>query len=202
MKIRRATIAAAVAATITGADVLAAQAGDSTTTPATSGRWSLLVPSGTLIPTGALRHTIERGNMTAAQIAFAVRPTLAITSTFGWARSRDISTAGAPKLDVFTYDVGVEARAPRWLVANSVAFTPFAGAGAGGRSYNHRRLDVDATHNLAAYLSAGGELRVRRVGLRLEARDYLAQLQPLGGAGASRTSNDVVVMVGLRLHTR
>jgi hypothetical protein len=83
-----------------------------------------------------------------------------------------------------------------------MSFSPFAGLGAGGRSYNYRKLDVDATHNLAAYASAGGELGYRRLRLRLEARDYVAGFKPLAGQGSSRTGNDIVVMAGLRLVSR
>ena len=98
-----------------------------------STRWSVLVPSGTIIPTGEQRHAIKRGNVTAIQLAYALRPAFAITSTrSGWARSRDIATSGSPKLDVFTYDVGAEARAPRWAQAAGMTFSPFAGVGAGG----------------------------------------------------------------------
>ena len=75
-------------------------------------------------------------------------------------------------------------------------------AGAGGRSYNYRKLDVDATHNLAAYGSVGGELGIRRVRVRLEARDYVTGFKPLAGEGAARTGNDVVVMAGLRFVSR
>jgi hypothetical protein len=196
MNTRFAVIAGALSASLVSAHALVAQSAD------TSARWSLLIPGGTIVPTGAQRHTIKRGDVTAAQVAYRPRPTFAIISTFGWARSRDIATEGNPKLDVFTYDVGVEARAPRWLEGNGIALTPFAGAGAGGRSYNYRKLDVAATHNVAGYLSAGGELRVRRVGLRLEARDYVSQFKPLAGSGNARTGNDVVMMAGLRLFSR
>jgi hypothetical protein len=165
-------------------------------------RWSFLVPSGALVPTGAQRHTIKRGNLSAVQLAYAARPTFAITSTVGWARSRDIATTGDPKLDVFTYDIGAEVRAPQWLDGNGMTLSPFAGAGAGGRSYNYRKLDVDATHNVAGYVSTGADLGIRRVGVRLEARDYVAGFKPLTGAGAARTANDVVVLVGLRLLPR
>ena len=196
MNTRLAVIAGALSSSLVAINGLAAQGID------TTAHWSLLVPSGTIVPTGAQRNAIKRGNVTAVQLAYAPRPTVAITSTFGWARSNDIASAGNPKLDVFTYDVGVEARAPRWLELDGLAFTPFAGAGAGGRSYNYRKLDVAATHNLAGYVSAGGELRLRRVGLRLEARDYVAGFKPLQGSGDARTGNDVVVMAGLRLFSR
>ena len=119
-----------------------------------------------------------------------------MTTTVGWARSRDVATEGQPKLDIFTYDVGAELRA----AGRSVE--PFAGIGAGGRSYNYRKLDVAATHNVAAYASAGGEIGIRRVRVRLEARDYIAGFKPLSGAGAGCTGNDVVVMAGLRIVAR
>ena len=115
---------------------------------------------------------------------------------------RDITTVNDPKLDVFTYDVGAELRADGWLAGNGLTFTPFAGGGAGGRSYNHRSLDVDATNNLAAYGSAGGELGYRRIRFRVEARDYVRDFKPLTGTSVSARRNDVSVMAGFRITAR
>lgn len=201
MDIRHAVIAAALSSAFAAGGALA-QNPDPKPGPDAPARWSLIVPSGTIVPTGSQRHAIKRGNVTAVQLAYAPRPAFAITSTFGWARSRDVATPGEPKLDLFSYDLGAEVRAARWLEGNGMAFTPFAGAGAGGRSYNYRKLDVDATHNAAAYLSAGGELRIRRMGVRLEARDYVTEFRALDGGRAKRTGNDVVFMAGLRLFSR
>ena len=198
MTARSLMTAAALSATLASARTLSAQAA---TAPAASERrpgWELLVPTGSMVPTGAQRSAIKRGNLTAAQLSYVVRPSLAVTATVGWARSRDLAAASDPKLDVFTYDLGAEARAPRWGASNAVTFMPFAGAGAGARSYNYRSLDVAARHNLAAYASAGGELGVRRVRLRLEARDYATGFRPLAGGGSADTRNDVVLMAGLR----
>jgi hypothetical protein len=166
------------------------------------GRWELNVPSGTLVPTGDQRDAIKRGNLSAVQITFVAKPMFAITTTGGWARSRDIATVGDPKLDVFTYDVGAELRAPRLMSGKGMTFSGFAGVGGGGRSYNYRKLEVDATHNLSAYGSVGGELGIRRVRVRIEARDYVSEFKPLAGPGESRTGNDVVVMAGLRIVSR
>lgn len=197
MNTRSLIIAAAVGRTLIAAAGLSAQA------PAEhKSRWELLIPSGTMVPTGVQRDAIKRGNLSAVQVTYVARPAFAITSTFGWARSRDVATVGDPKLDVFSYDVGAELRGPRQGEAGSTTLTPFAGFGAGGRSYNYRKLDVDATHNLAAYASAGAEVGIRRVHVRLEARDYVSGFKPLSGQGASRTGNDVVVMVGLRILSR
>jgi hypothetical protein len=162
-------------------------------------RFEFVVSSGGLLPTGEQRDALKRANMTIAQLSFAVRPYLAVTTSMGWARSRDIATEGAPKLDVFTYDVGAELRANRWLSGKALTFTPFAGAGAGGRSYNYRSLDVDARHNLAAYGSAGGELGYRRIRFRVEARDYVSGFKPLTTSGTSARRNDVSVMAGFRI---
>jgi hypothetical protein len=163
--------------------------------PEPKSAFEFLVPSGTLVPTGAQRVAIKRGDLTAVQIFYMVRPGVAITSTVGWARSRDIATAGDPKLDVFTYDVGAELRAN--TVGSAVTLMPFVGAGAGDRSYNYRSLDVNATHNLAGYASIGGQLGYKRVGLRIEARDYTTGFKPLAVAGTSVRRNDVAVLVGL-----
>ena len=202
MTMRSLTIAAALGSTLVTATSLSAQATDAQTAPEQKRGWEFLVSSGTIAPTGVQREAIKRGKVTTAQLSYAVRPALALTATLGWARSRDVATIGDPKLDVFTYDVGAEVRAPRWTAGNAITFSPFAGVGAGGRSYDYRSLDVDATHNAAAYGSVGGELGYRRIRLRVDARDYVTGFKPLNGQGAARTGNDVVVMAGLRFVVR
>jgi hypothetical protein len=162
--------------------------------------WELRVTSGAFVPTGNQRNFLKDAQVTAAQVSWVVRPSLAITGTFGWARSRDLTSVDTPKLDVFTSDLGVEARGAQWFADRAVTFAPFAGLGAGARSYNYRKLDVDATNNLAGYATVGGELGIGRVGLRLEVRDYATGFKPLVGAGKSDTRNDVVIMAGLRFN--
>ena len=174
---------------------LAAQA------PAPQGKtWELRFSTGGLVATGKQRNSIKDANLMTAQLSWLVRPALAITGTFGWARSRDLGSVNSPKLDVFTSDLGIEARPAQWFATRAVTFSPFVGLGAGGRSYNYRSLDVDATHNLAGYATVGGEVGFRRVGLRLEVRDYVTGFKPLIGPGRPEARNDVVIMVGLRFN--
>ena len=165
-------------------------------------RWELRFTSGALVATGSQRDVVKDAQLSGAQLSWLVRPSLAVTGSFGWARSRDLASAGAPKLDVFTSDLGVEARPTKLFAGRAVTLTPFAGIGAGARSYNYRKLNVDATHNLAAYGSLGGEMGIGRVGLRLEARDYVTGFRPLAGAGKSGARNDVVVMAALSINRR
>jgi hypothetical protein len=161
--------------------------------------WELLASSGALVPTGAQREVLKDAPLSTAQLSYVVRSRVAVTTTVGWARSRDLVAEGDPKLSVFTYDVGVEARARRSPQAGSegLTVTPFAGVGAGGRSYNHRTLDRDATHALAGYAAVGGEFGAGRVRLRLEARDYVTGVKRLDGGGPAAW-NDLVVTAGVR----
>lgn len=164
--------------------------------------WEFTVPSGVVVPLGPQRAAIQRGNLTAAQLMYVARPAVALTATVGWARSRDIASPGEPRLDVFAYDIGTEVRAPRWGEVRALSFRPFVGFGAGARSYDHRGRDPGTTHNLAAYGSAGGELGLGRVRLRLEARDYVTGFKPLDGVGDSDARNEFVAMAGLRFVAR
>jgi hypothetical protein len=170
--------------------------------PAARNGWELLFSSGALVPTGVQRSVVKDAPLSTAQVSYVMRSRFAITTMAGWARSRDLATADDPKLDVFTFDVGAEARAPRLIAGETMSFTPFIGAGAGSRSYNYRGIDVDATHNVAGYGAVGGELGKGRVHVRLEVRDYLSRFKPLSGAGTPGTRNDVVALVGLRLTKR
>lgn len=166
--------------------------------PQPSADWEFYVSGGWLIPTGAQRDSIKRADLTAVVVSYVPRPSFAITGTFEWARSHDLAVAGEPKLDVFICDVGAEARGSQMSLGGAWKVAPFIGIGGGARSYNIPKLPADPTYNLAAYGSVGGEFAIHRVHLRLEVRDYVSSFKPLEGGGKAATSNDVVVMLGLR----
>jgi hypothetical protein len=168
--------------------------------PTTPG-FELLVPSGTVVPTGAQDDAVTRGNMTAVQVSFGLRPDLVMTSTVGWTRATPRGLGPDARLHVYTYDAGLEYRLPRRSSDRAVNLKPFAGAGVGGRSHDYRRVDVGTRHDLSAYASVGGELGLSRVRLRLEVRDYLTWGTPLDAARAT-ARNDVAVLAGLRLALR
>jgi hypothetical protein len=162
----------------------------------------VLVSWGRLMPTGNANEVIQSAGMTTLQLSWVARPTLAITATGGWARSRDVGSIDQPRLDILGYDLGAEFRTARALGDGAVTLRPFAGLGAGGRSYKYRHLEVDATHQLAAYGSAGVVAGLDRVQLRVELRDYLSGFAPLQGGGPTATRNDLVMLVGLRFVKR
>jgi hypothetical protein len=184
---------------VASADVASAQSAATTLAPS-SPTWELRFTSGALVATGEQRDAVKDGQLSAVQLSWLVHPAIAITGTAGWARSRDRLMTNTPKLDVFTGDLGAELRPAQWFTDRKVSLSPFVGAGAGVRSYNYRKLDVDATNNVAGYLAAGGELGMGHVGLRLEVRDYATGFKPLVGAGASDTRNDVMLIAGVRFN--
>ena len=165
----------------------------------TPGPWEFRLSSGTFTPTRN-DGVLEEGQVTAAQVSRLLGSRLAITGTFAWARSRDLASTSSPKLNVFTTDLGVEARPAQWFAGSLVSISPFVGVGAGMRSYDYRKIDAQATHNVAGYGAVGGELGIGRVGLRLEVRDYVTGFRPLVGAGSSETRNDVVFTAALRFN--
>jgi hypothetical protein len=153
---------------------------------------------GAYIPTGDQRDLLKDAVLVGAQASWRVVPRLAVTGTFGWAPSKDRVTAGDETLDLYQYDIGAEARAPSWYRRGSWDFTPFVGLGIGGRTYKYRDLDdVDAKTNVAGFGALGGEVGFGRVGLRLEARDYVSRFEPLTGTGDATTRNDVTLAAGV-----
>jgi len=196
----RAALARTTLVVATLASLFVVERAESQTAAAPASAWEFRLASGAFVPTGALRRSVKNADLSAAQLSWAVRPSLALTATLGWARSRDIASIDAPKLDVFTADLGVEARAGQWFEGRKVTFSPFVGAGAGAQSYNSRALNIAATNNAGAYGTVGGELGMGRVGVRLEVRDYASGFKPLSGAGKSGMRNNVVAMIALRFN--
>ena len=195
-------IALASAITAAGFGVTKIHAQEVTAAPAQSSSWEFAFTSGKVLPTGAQRDAIKKADLSAAQLSYVMQQRYALIATLGWARSRDITTAREHRLDLFTYDVGAEVRANPLKLGTNSSVRPFAGLGAGGRTYNYRHLDVDATHNAAAYGSLGSEIGVRRVHVRIEARDYVTQFKPLSGAGSSDTRNDVSLLIGVSVASK
>ena len=189
----RATLAAATAAVLT----LAGAAGAQDAPRSRREAFELRPFAGAFIPTGGQRDLLHDAFHVGAQASYSVAPSLAVVGTFGWSPSRARTARGDEGLDVLHYDAGVEGRAAAWLHGAGWDFTPFAGLGVGGRTYNYRDLDVDAQSKLAGYGALGGEFGFGRFGARVEARDYLSRSTHGVGRRASGTRNDVTVAAGL-----
>lgn len=173
---------------------------DSTAPRRLQPRVELRFASGVMLPTGGQRHQLQRGALSAVQVAWRPRPTMAINGTLGWAKSRDLATAESPRVNAFAADLGAELSPNVWAAERLVSLTPFVGFGAGARSYDYRSRRADAQHNLAAYASMGGELGVRRVGVRIEARQYVNRFAPMAGSGDADWRSDMLLMAAVRFN--
>jgi hypothetical protein len=194
----RVVIAGTVAGTVVGiVTATASAAGAQGAPPVHRGVFEVRPFAGAYIPTGDQRDLLRDAFHVGAQASYRVVPSFAVVGTFAWSPTKDRIARGDQALDVLHYDVGVEGRAASWLRGGSWEFTPFAGLGVGGRTYRYRDLDVDAQSRVAGYGALGGELGLGRLGVRIEARDYLSRFTPTSGRGDSDTRNDVTVAAGL-----
>lgn len=166
------------------------------------GRWEVLTSSGALVATGAQRDAVKDAPLSTIALFYRLRANVALTTSAGWARSRDLTTTDQRKLSVFSYDLGAEWRASVWPTSAGTHVMPFAGAGVGGRSYDHRGVASEATHGLASYAAVGAEIGVRRLRLRLEARDYVSAFRAAGTTGSATSRNDLMLLAGLRFTRR
>lgn len=159
--------------------------------------FTLRIPTGAFLPTGTQAGVLADAQVNAVQLAWTLRPSLALTGTFAWAHSRNLAAATEPKTDLFTADLGLERRLVSLCGDCRTGLTAFAAAGLGARRLDQRGPGAAAVTAFTGFTGAGAEVRHGRIGLRLEARDYL-----MNGATHPRgrgLHNDVVVMAGLRL---
>ena len=199
----RAVLVAGAALILLVAPFSTSGAQDTISNTVTSTRpWTVRFTSGALVATGAQRNTFKDAQLSAAGLSWRVRPSLAITSTISWARSRALDVADRGKVDVFTSDLGVEMETKTWSPSAAVRFKLFAGTGAGVRSYNYLAASEDAAHHPAGYLAVGGDVSLGRVGMRLEARDYASRFTSASVPRTTDTRNDLVISAGLHFKKR
>jgi hypothetical protein len=154
--------------------------------------------AGAFIPTGPQRTVLKDAVLAGGQLSARLVPALAVTGTFAWTPNNDQLTSGAPGLDLYQYDLGLEARGAGWFQGDGWAFTPFVGIGGGGRTYSYRDLNAQSTTVGDGYGSVGAELDFGRLGVRVEGRDYISQFRPLAGqTGPTTNRNDVGLTGGL-----
>jgi hypothetical protein len=72
--------------------------------------------------------------------SYDVLPYLAVVGSFGWAPT-EVKNLSNSKLDLYQYDLGVQGQYA-FDAGYGLTLTPFAGLGAGGRTYSFRDLDA------------------------------------------------------------
>jgi hypothetical protein len=166
--------------------------------------------AGGLLPTGAQRDVLKPAGSLGGQVGWHFHENFALTGAFAWAATRDkttdirsspLFTGRQEQVDVFDYNVGVEAGLPI-VVAPSWTITPYVGLGGGGRSYHYRDVPGFSAETAPVGYGALGVdvLPAGPVGLRVEARDNVTGFKGLRGEYADRKArNDVQLSAGVAL---
>ena len=156
---------------------------------------------GASVPTGGQRDLFKDAALVGLQGAFELRPTTHVLGTLSWTPAHNRYVAADENVSIFAYDVGIE----KGLVkpfASGWELRPFFGVGAGARTYAFKSRALKDQTCVAGYGALGTELQLRRVAMRLEARDNLyCYKSPIGGI-ESKTRSDFAFALGLAYHFR
>jgi hypothetical protein len=83
-----------------------------------------------------------------------------------------------------------------------MTFKPFAGLGAGARTYDYKADQLATKTGAVGYGAIGSEIQFDRVALRCQAQDNVFSFRsPLSGA-STKTRNDLRLSFGLAYHFR
>jgi hypothetical protein len=151
------------------------------------------------VPSGNQRLDFKRAETYGFQGAIEFTSFAHLVASGAWTNGR--STIGAlisPKTTMWQYDVGAEFNALRNLGPRYM-LRPFAGFGAGARSYKYEDAGLGTKTSGAGYVALGTELQRNVVAVRFEGRNYVSRfLSPLNSDKSFR--NDFYVMLGLAYH--
>jgi hypothetical protein len=154
---------------------------------------------GALVPLGAQKQVFDRAVLTGFQWSWHFSRPVAVTGTVAWSPNHARQTSGDPAIDIFQFDLGVEARGGAWLSGEEWDVRPFLGVGAGGRTYVFRHLNSPARMYRAGYGAGGADFGFGPVGLRLEVRDYVTRFRQFFGPGVNTWRNELALSAGFRL---
>lgn len=155
---------------------------------------------GAFVPTGEMRSEVESAPLVAVTASVDLAPYLAAVGTFGWAPTK-VKRLPDGELDLLQYDVGLQAQ-HTLAVASGVALQPFAGAGAGLRSWVPRHYSHGAQTSWAWYAGGGASLRFGAATVSVAARYnlsvYDAPTPVLSTDEVARTDLALAASVGVR----
>lgn len=156
---------------------------------------------GASIPGGAQRETFKTAGVVGLESAFELKPTLHLVGTLGLVPGRHTFLVSDNRVNILTYDVGVEFGGV-YPLHRGWEYKPFVGLGAGGRTYWYASSQLRTNSCTSAYGTVGSELQRHEVALRFEGRDNVfCYRSPLAGVG-SVTRSDVELSLGLAYHFR
>lgn len=153
---------------------------------------------GALFPTGTQRRDFKTGTTLGVQGGLEVGRYVHLVATGAWTHGHAKFTGFSDDLTyIWHYDAGAEFNA--FFEGDLFNFRPFAGVGAGGRTYAYQASGQSARTSATMYGALGSELQFGSVALRAEARDYVDFFEsPLTDRRSNR--NDVLLTLGFAYH--
>ena len=155
--------------------------------------------AGRYIPFGSMGADFKGANSFGVQTALELSPYFHVVANVGWTDGTStIAALSNGKTTIMQYDGGVEVNGVVPF-GTGWSFRPFAGAGAGARSYSYEEQGVGSRTGFSGYGTVGAELRRAAIALRLEGRGYLnAFKQPL--IEQTNIRPDAALALGLAYH--
>ena len=161
------------------------------------GRFESRSRIGAFIPTGDHRQELDNALMMGSAAGFRLSQNLSVVGSVVWSTSNAKAIAGQPEVKVYSYDVGAEYRVADVGLGREWQLRPFVGGGVGGRTYDSDIAGASTDTDLAGYGALGIQADYKKVGFRIEARDYVSRYNGLQGEGESTTRNDVGLTAGI-----
>jgi hypothetical protein len=180
------------AALCTAVSVAAAQ-------PVAHTRFELRPFASWYVPAGSQADDFKSGAMYGVQAGLELSNNFHVLASGSWMDGKSkIASLTTGNLTMWQYDLGVEVNGLRELPA-AWLFRPFAGAGAGARTYNYEQLGIATSTCSTGYAALGTEFQKSAVALRLESRGYISCFKsPYSGRSLNR--NDYSLTFGLAYH--
>lgn len=156
---------------------------------------------GAFMPEGAFEYQFKSATTLGVEGAFELSPNFHVLATLSWTPVHHTFAAIAnDQTSVWQYDLGAELNLVRKMGEHAL-FRPFAGVGAGARTYDYRQPGVATSTCSAVYGAAGTELQRGTLAWRFEGRGYLMCFaNPVSGKKNIR--NDYSLMFGAAWHFR
>ncbi len=154
---------------------------------------------GAYVPVGNQADNFKSAVLVGGQLAFEMSENFHILGGFSWVpqtvKFTGLTSDGA---DIYQYDAGVEFNLIRQM-NDYWYWRPFAGIGAGGRTYHYTAAGVGSKTCTAGYGTLGTEFQRGIYAIRLEARDNMSCFEsPI--SGLKKTNNDLSFSIGLAYH--
>ena len=154
---------------------------------------------GMYVPTGTQRDLFDDAAMYGVQAALELRPSFHLLGTLGYVPGQTKYTTFKNDVQIIQYDVGFELNMVRPL-GETWLFKPFAGLGAGARTYEYDNATLKNRTCAAGYGALGMEFEFNRAAIRFEGRDNVYCFRSAIPDIKSKTRNDVGFSLGLAYH--